>query len=162
VQAYSSNDGEMIFYSWDDGDDGTWEGQIYVESYATGASILVAGQILISDTSLPVQWEDTIASSGGDPRLIAPEARSRQPYLDRDAVQVASADRDFIEQVRAGAGNADIQRVQLRAYLQRWVTCAAGGCLAVLMGCRHAGPAWGHCTAIGCVAAMVGCAVSEL
>jgi hypothetical protein len=157
VQSYSNDDGEIVFYSWDDGDDGTWEGQVYVENYATGASILVNGQILISDAAVPVQWERTVYSSGGDPRLIAPEARSGC-----DVVQVASADHDVIEKVRAGAANADIQLVQIRGYLQRWVTCSAGGCVAALIGCRYTGPAWGYCTGVGCFAAMIGCAIAEL
>ena len=34
---YSNSAGEQIFWSWDDGDDSTWEGSQYVERYSDGA-----------------------------------------------------------------------------------------------------------------------------
>lgn len=38
AQTYSESnaDGEVIYYSWDDGDDGTWEGQQFFEAYRDG------------------------------------------------------------------------------------------------------------------------------
>lgn len=41
----SNEDGEILFWSWDDGDDATWEGSIYIEIYSDGAASTWEGQI---------------------------------------------------------------------------------------------------------------------
>jgi len=55
VQSYSeqSSEGEIIFWSWDDGNDATWEGIIYVEVYATNEASTWEGQLDASDSNLP-------------------------------------------------------------------------------------------------------------
>src|SRR3954469_12156016 len=37
--SWSGTEGEIDFWSWDDGYDGTWEGIIYAENYSTGVSV---------------------------------------------------------------------------------------------------------------------------
>lgn len=157
-ELYSSNS-ETVFYSWDDGNNGTWEGMMYVADYSTGEEILVSGQCDITRPSIeiPVLWEQTVSYSGGT--TIAPEARNERS---RPAVQVATMDSDGVEHARSVAGANDIQRVQFRAYLKRFLLCSVGGCIGVAAYCAAAGPGFWHCMALGCGAVVVGCSITSL
>lgn len=65
----AEGDGEVIFYSWDDGDDTTWEGEIYSKDYVSGAAGLNHGQFLI---------EGEGSGDLGGPRLGVGGRHSRQ------------------------------------------------------------------------------------
>lgn len=55
AQSYSeqSSSGEIVFWSWDDGQPNTWEGSIYIEIYSNGAASSWEGQIYSGSTDHP-------------------------------------------------------------------------------------------------------------
>lgn len=53
----SNSEGEVIFSSWDDGDDSTWEGVIHVERYSDGKTVSKPAQLDISTAQPHVIWE---------------------------------------------------------------------------------------------------------
>lgn len=57
----SSSDGEIVMWSWDDGDDGTWEGMVYVKRYSDGATATSEGQMDITVPEVRPIWYRTIS-----------------------------------------------------------------------------------------------------
>ncbi|HYH05529.1 MAG TPA: hypothetical protein VEK11_00580 [Thermoanaerobaculia bacterium] len=156
AQTFSDGDTEIIFWSWDDGDNATWEGQIYIHNYANGGELLLDGQFQTDSSTLAVNWESEIYYKG--PRT-SPGASDPYVMLQRDGVRVASLGGIDV----AAATNADILLVQsLRRRLQSWAECTATGCWSGALACRFTGPAWPECAAGACLAVMVGCAMQQL
>jgi len=157
AQTYTDGDTEIVFWSWDDGDDSTWEGEIYMENHTSGVSLLLDGQIAIGNPALPVTWETQIYRHGP---LTSPADPGSEVSMPRrgTAVQIASLSGGL-----AGT-DAGIQLVQFgpRHRLQHWAECSATGCWSALVACRFTGPAWPECAAGACLGVMLGCALDSL
>jgi hypothetical protein len=154
--AYSDSTGEIVFWSWDDGDDSTWEGTIYVEDYATGAYSIWDAQIDISGSRPSTVWRE-YQGGVGDHRDLQPYAfnggrRSRHV----NAPQVASAG--------SLTGGTSIELVQVRAPRDwdAFVDCFNSGCGSVMRWCAGTGPHWANCVTTGCGAVAIYCGIRHL
>lgn len=55
----TTDEGEVVFWSWDDGNADTWEGEVWAENYGNGAKQLQETQVDI-ETDAQVLWEETV------------------------------------------------------------------------------------------------------
>ena len=158
AQDYSeqSSEGEIIFWSWDDGDDNTWEGSVYVEVYSNGDASTWEGQIDASNENH--EWIYNLKTwsggpGGGGPRpvgLEAPPLPSPSPPQPTLAAWPPPS---------AGPGSM-YTPVGWLEWAQCWRMCVVGGCTAVAITCIRSGPLWPGCFGFGCVGLEVGCAIS--
>lgn len=156
----SSEDGEIIFWSWDDGDDSTWEGNVYIEKYSTGGYVSLDGQVDPGYTEIPPVWEETIEYYGGggggpdeDQPLMTSLGRGKP-------IQLASLMSDIGFAVNRNLDDSHIQLVQWREYLREWGKCFGPNCAVAVGTCRWAGPAWAKCSLAGCGIAAVACGIA--
>jgi hypothetical protein len=150
-----NSDGEIVFWSWDDGNNGTWEGEIYIEIYSTGAASTWEGQIDDSTDQYPwiyyrKLWE---GAGGGGPHEVQNEV---SPPLPGSRAQIVPA--VLLESCGLEAGR--VVPVSFYQWAVCWRACVLGGCTAAAAWCRLTGPAWPECWSVRCVAAEIGCAVS--
>lgn len=166
--SYSTSDGEIIFWSWDDGDDSTWEGTVYVANYGNGGYTYIDGQIDTLHDELAPVWEDTIyyyGGSGGDPCVenCEPIYQTRNLFGDDKPIQLASLMSDLRYAVHNELEPAEYHRVHhLGAHLRSWGKCFLVSCGVSATTCRWAGPAWGKCALAGCGASAILCGVAEM
>lgn len=166
----ATSEGEVVFVSWDDGDDRTWEGSVYMDEYNSTAEALFDGQIDTADPDLTPVWEETVYySSGGgggdgdepvEPVQQVRDQSARTPdFLVADASPfgVALLLRDF-----SSRGKEFTLTGSFGSHLRSWGACFAGGCAAAATTCAFLGPGWAKCSAAGCAGAAVGCAVVEV
>lgn len=141
--AYSESnaDGEIVIWSWDDGNPDTWEGSIYVEVYRDGSASTWDGQIDESRTDYPWIW---YRKTWEKPGRGGPKPVHLVPPFPTNGIQLASAD------------------YQLAGFYE-WAVCwrsgVVSGCTAAAIGCRRLGPAWAECFGFLCVGAEVGSAI---
>lgn len=149
AQSYSDGAAEMVFWSWDDGNNANWEGVVYVQDYATGASATYSTQIDVSTEDFYTVWEeqtgyvppppDDMYMTAAPPRTTVPQVASLSPV--------------------AVAGE-ELLLVQSRPSIKSWLGCVYSTCgrTAFLM-CVTYGP---HCVTGGCGGAAIRCAVQTL
>jgi hypothetical protein len=134
---YSNSQGEQIFWSWDDGNDGTWEGSQYVERYSDHAWVTYDGQLDISNTNGDAIWSQKTGGSSG----ITPENQVSFP---------------------GAAGHSDVRLAgffgNLDEEFKDWAVCITGGCLACAGGCLFTGPAYPVCYGSCCFGVSIACA----
>lgn len=168
TQTYEEYDaeGEIMFWSWDNGDDNTWEGVIWFEHYASGLAGTNEAQFDVSNEEHPMMWLDnTWESSGGggdgdgDHELVemvrwsGPRCGTGVP-----GVRFASLGTGSVTGTYALAAGFD---------WGSWGRCTGAwtvaGCSGAAVACIAAGPKWAPCFGFGCagafVAAAVGCAL---
>ncbi len=132
---YSNWQGEQIFWSWDDGDDGTWEGSQYVERTVDPAWVAYDGQIDVSNTNGTAIWG--VKTGGGGP-ISRPGGSDRlEPRFASFAPIHHTLDRDFKE----------------------WAVCIMGGCLGCAGGCVFTGPLYPGCYGACCFGVSIACAI---
>jgi hypothetical protein len=151
----TSPDGEIVFWSWDDGDDGTWEGAIYVEVYSSGAASTWEGQLDVSTQDYPwievhKTWEGG-AGGGGGPLPVS----FNGPPLPGSLVHVTPA----VQSTGALAGSTSYMPASFYQWARCWRGCVVTGCTAAAIGCLATGPAWPGCFGFWCVGTEVGCAI---
>lgn len=144
-------DGEIVYSSWTDGDDRTWEGTIYVEIYSDGAASTWDGQIDASTDDHPWVWHEMTWQRAGS---IEPEydARwNRSVDAPRDVYLARSASR------RPGP-------YLLVGKFFDWANChranVVGGCVGGAVGCVLTGPGWAGCFGATCVGVQVASAIT--
>lgn len=127
----SDGTGEITVWAWDDGDDSTWEGLVYIERYGEGA-VTFTTQIYIPDQAM--RWNDPISYE-----------RFREPVI------LTS---------HRGSSRGGIQLIDRRPQekIADWATCAFFWCLGAAVGCIVMGPLWYPCFLAGCFTALIGCA----
>jgi hypothetical protein len=152
----TSPDGEIVFWSWDDGDNGTWEGAIYVEVYADGAASTWEGQLDTSTQDYPwievhKTWEGG-AGGGGGPLPVSFNGR---PPLPGSLAGVAPAVQLPIPFAGAGAYTP----VSFYQWARCWRGCVVTGCGAAAVGCLFSDGGWPGCWAGWCLGSEASCAV---
>lgn len=92
-QTFATTDGELVFWSWNDGDPWTWEGTIFGQRYADGAYHIADGQINIETANYYPVWAEDIdhdeplvvhaAVAGLAPQARTPAANRLGAFLQR-------------------------------------------------------------------------------
>lgn len=154
TQTVGDASGELVMWAWDDGNDSTWEGVIYVEDYVNGINVTWDSQIDVATSDPTPVWEYEVAASnsaGTDLLMVRDRARRRPP------AQVAAADGSVAFASAASAQNGDVQLVRLPRPVKEWLACTVAGCGSAALGCLYGGPSWGHCFALWCGGSALGC-----
>lgn len=134
---YSNWQGEQIFWSWDDGNDGTWEGSQYVERYSDGAWVTFDGQLDISNTNGDAIWGVRTGGGGG---------LNERNQVSHPGVYGPGS-------VRLAGWN------ELNKDFRDWAVCITGGCLGCAGGCLFTGPAYPVCYGSCCFGVSIACAI---
>jgi hypothetical protein len=154
--SWSGDQGEIDWWSWDDGYDGTWEGVLYAENYSTGVSATFDLQINIeTDGNYWTVFEDCtgVEYRDGGPK----EVRAPQRSTSDTGIRLA-ATHNFIPQLLS---TMHVNRVPGQPYAlvaaRGYYKCAFFWCLGAAVGCSFTGPAAPGCFMGGCTTAMIGC-----
>lgn len=142
----STSQGSVTFWSWDDGNNATWEGVITVENNSNGAWSTWEAQIDISTSAYTTLWAER---TGGE---IEEEYQTRN-WSDPSDLRLA--------QWGPSGCAAGCQTYATQEY-QDFVDCIVTGCTGVAAACRMMGPGWANCFAAGCAGVAVDCALDTL
>lgn len=124
----STGDGELVFWSWDDGDDSTWEGSIYMCSYSPEADLLADAQLDISTGLNPEPiWEETIYHNVPRDPIYQETSFEALPGA---PVQVACASDELIAGLVGGVPGQQVLLVgsNFGKMVKSWAGCTLGGC----------------------------------
>lgn len=144
--------GEVTFWSWDDGVDGTWEGSVYMADYQNGIDGMADAQMFFDTPDFYTMWEYDVYV-GGPEGPVYPEQQMASYLGKQPLYQLAS-----VAPMAPG-----IQRVYCGTrFVQDWGWCLAPACGWSMYDCAKLrfmrGPAFAGCVKIGCGAAAIGCA----
>ncbi len=143
----------MTFWSWDDGYDGTWEGEIYGERYSDGAWHLMEGQANIETETTYAVWANDVGHEGpGGPYEV--KSRGARAY---GGIRLASlgGPAPLLTPVMQ-SGKTPKRR------FNDWLHCVAGGCGWIGLGCLSWGPLAPQCWIGGCAGpVMIGCYIEK-
>jgi len=163
-QQYSEQfqEGEVTFWSWDDGYDGTWEGVLYAENYSNGGWQTHEAQLNIEvDGNYWTVWHDRVAGEGGGGAPLPVSLDQEQESGDFLGQFVTAVNQDkrsseFVtlraSGVSAAASSSFVSFGPIDYY---W--CAFWGCLGAAVGCGFLGPAAPPCFFATCTAVLIGC-----
>ena len=143
--------GEMVFWSWDDGNPNTWEGSIYVDHYSQDYQALFEGQLLIPTSNYDWNWGSRIWQSR-EPRLIEMLGDPTHPGAPDESV-AANPATPFGVDIGSTAGSGLSTRAirdRIPGYLRCWLGGVIGGCTTVGWTCIGSGLGWPACFALGC------------
>jgi hypothetical protein len=149
----SSQDGEIVFWSWD-GPGYTWQGTIYMEVYGYGAATW-DGEIDTDDSNYPWNWEtQTWASPDCSPNCGPENQTGLQPRplrpgdMSRGAIQLA-----------AMRSKGDYSLASWNSWYN-WSICfrtaVVAGCTAAAVGCSRVKAAFPACFGLWCVGVEIG------
>jgi hypothetical protein len=132
-ERFVSYEGELVFWTWSDGHDGTWEGVVYYEDYASGQFATWTAQVDVSTTEFDALWAEKTA--GGTSYRDGERMTALPAPSDATATRVASV---LPMAAPPGAASPDIALVQFNyPGFKQFVRClVANGCtpFCVLMG----------------------------
>jgi hypothetical protein len=157
--SWSDNGGEIDFWSWDDGYDGTWEGVLYAENYDTGVSTTFDLQINIEvdGNYWTVYSENTGVERNGGPY----EVKTAPPASRDSGIRLAAvhAEGDFLPALLSSMNvkQAPGQPYQLVLHPKEYFSCAFWGCLGAAVGCAFLGPGAPPCFFAACTTVLVAC-----
>jgi len=173
--SYADSDGEVIFWSWTDGDDSTWEGTVYVANYQNGGYTYIDGQIDTLHDELAPVWEQTTSYYGGSGgggggcnneynySVACEQQMTKNLLRDKQPVQIASVMSDLRYAIHNEMEPAEYNLAHhYGSSLRSWGKCFVVSCGVAATTCRWAGPAWGKCSLAGCGASAVLCGVAEM
>lgn len=149
--AIGDGSGEMIFWSWDDGDPSTWEGQIYVANYEHDFEAILETQFAIGSVPYSVVWGSTIWSRRG-PYQQFPDATSTGGDATFGAESLVSLLASGGPGVLAGGDEPPRPEPRAQHYLNCWLEGVGGGCATAAVACLVSGPVWIVCFLEGCLA----------
>jgi len=141
----STSQGSVTFWSWDDGNDATWEGVVTVENYSNGAWSTWEAQIDISTSAYTTLWAER---TGGE---IEEEYQTRN-WSEPNDLRLAQWG------PRGGCAGCAYATQEY----QDFIDCIVTGCSGVAAACRMMGPGWANCFAAGCAGVAVDCALDTL
>ena len=151
-----TDEGEVVFWSWDDGDPLTWEGEMWAQRYSDGAEALTAPQ---ADTEQHyVTSEELIYWHS--PTVENPVGRhdtggSRTPMIQRAKWSGNSAGPILLTQERR-------KPVDARQFVKDYLSCVLVSCGGGLVGCMFSGPLYIECITLNCAAFITLCALGEI
>ncbi|HEX2833713.1 MAG TPA: hypothetical protein VHW00_11935 [Thermoanaerobaculia bacterium] len=148
TQSIPTSEGEIVFWSWDDGDDSTWEGTMYISRYSNGAEMLQEAQFDIATATPSVMFESTIWK-----HLPGLEyAAGDDPNVQGSPVLMAS--------LRGATATPQIElATSMPRPAREWLGCVVNGCLVGAIACAFSGPAYPECVVLVCAAVKLGCTV---
>lgn len=150
-----NSDGEIVFWSWDDGQNATWEGAIYIEAYASGVAATWEGQIDASTAQHPwVYYRKTWEGGGGSPH---PTRLDHLPPLPGIFPAATSA-----MPRRSRPQGAEVLPASFGTWAICWRSCVVTGCGTAAVGCIASGPLWPKCFALWCLGAEAACGLGCL
>lgn len=141
----------MIFWSWDDGDPSTWEGQIYVANYEHDFEALLETQFAIGSVPYSVVWGGMIWSRRG-PYQQFPDAASTGGDETFGTEFLASLLAGGGPGLLAGGDEPPKPKPKAQHYLECWLGGMGSGCFAGAVRCLLTGPAWVVCFLTDCMA----------
>jgi hypothetical protein len=154
-QEYGEGEGYVVYSSWDDGDDATWEGNIFVQANdPSGTWYTLNTQVDVTADWLPVRWVD--GGRGGDRDRGEREYRTRDGGLELVNLRGVS----LLSAMQAGTGCGCLSRAwsgkAAGCIFQTSLLEAGGQCLAAAGLCRWAGPGYFGCVGRGCALVLGG------
>lgn len=166
AQEYSESNesGEFIASAWDDGNDNTWEGSLYVHRYSDGAWRLFDTQLdagTSEDSSNEPYYHDFLDGQGGhgpDGPLPVKGPANRKPKA--LYVNLVAADSDAVALRNANAAVAAQAGCDWLCKAGQWASCTRAWCTAAAIGaygCRMSGPGWLPCFGAACTGVQVAC-----
>lgn len=151
VQDYSESnaDGEILFWSWSDGNNNTWEGAIHMVIYGNGAESTWDGQIDASTSEHPWVWYEK-----------SWERPPREPIEIRYSFPPpASRGGDVIHLARSGPKWTNPHFVPAGSFYN-WARCwragVVSGCSTAAVGCIATNGGWAGCWGAWCTGTLVG------
>ena len=151
AQTAYTDEGEVVFWSWDDGDDGTWEGEMWAQRYSDAAEALSDAQADVRTEDQYVIWEDLVYWD-------SPTIRQEYQQV-RENFRKASP---FLLASLRPANGIQLARVDARQFVRDWMACTVVGCGGAAAGCVFSGPLYIECVFLGCHAAVSFCALGEI
>jgi hypothetical protein len=168
------NDGYGVFSSWDDEDDSTWEGNVFVYHYATGRSLSIDAQLDVSgdgEEAPPIEWAEGDLEGGeedeepGPHPIWAPGFIQVRPFVSQASYRAEASRFERAPSTRAACdcellqepGHEVADCMLWNALHDSWWVC--GGAAA---GCVFSGPAYFKCLGGSCLAAFVANFLEEL
>lgn len=153
--------GEMVFWSWDDGDPNTWEGQIYVAHYAEQYEGIYDIQFVVASAPFSLSWASLVwqshdpwnqfpdaAVDGGDSQGYDPELAMNRSFLSR-----ASQSQEGMLPLSGGPSGPP-QDPRSQVYWDCWINGVSDGCaygvLACVVGAALGGVGFPVCVAVEC------------
>jgi hypothetical protein len=161
VDSVADTEGEIVYWSWDDGDQTTWEGNIYLHEYSTVNWISFNGQFSVETANAwAMYWDDPVGASepaGGGPDNQG--VRFQQPPMFPNAAVFAKTAISPRTRTR-GPYSLVIDWIQVQNKIQDWAWCAAFGCAGSTATCQilpGTPREKGLCSAATCLGISVGC-----
>jgi hypothetical protein len=148
----ANGQGEVIFWSWTDGDNATWEGTTYFERYSDGAWRNFDGQVNIATEDYYAQWGTETSRGGPDIQTSLDKWTTEDYYtiLATESGGRSSSDKWHMGWFHGFYGNPEYRD---------WIGCVAGitgGCTTT---CIVMGAAWPDCMGACAAGALVNCAL---
>lgn len=153
AQTQESAEGYAVFTAWDDGNHGTWEGNMYFIDEVEPIDTSIDGQLDITqEQPPPVVWAsgDMAGPDGGPFPIRNDQLRSILRFQ-----KAAAGDNRSLGQNRCRCGMPELAECFVKhGWDDSWPVCAG-----VAFGCLFTGPGWFKCTAGGCGGAFVGATI---
>lgn len=143
----TSDEGEVTFWSWNDGDNGTWEGEMFASRYEDSAEVGTAGQIDIRTAAPVVLWEEVFYE---------------KPGTGEDFQEPLSASPISRNSGSTSIGSIQPNKMNTTDFFWDWVDCVVATCLTAIVGCASVGPGYIECVVLFCHAGVIGCAVAKI
>lgn len=153
AQTYSEQDGrgEIVFWSWDDGQPNTWEGTIYIEIYSNGAASTWEGQINSGTTDHPwVYYRKTWEQQPRPPQQTLWDA----PPLPGTVVP-ATMKTPF-----NGSPDEIMLAGTFYGWAKCWRQCVVGWCAGAAVACLGTTVNWPICWGAACSGAELACGIN--
>jgi hypothetical protein len=146
--AYGDSEGYVVFSPWDDGDDSTWEGNIFVQANdPSGTWYSLDTQVDLNGDWLPVRW---ISGYGGDRDRGEREYRTRDGGVELVNLRGVS----LLSIMQAGAGCGCLSRAwsgkAAGCIFQTSLLESGGQCIMAASLCRFRGPGYFGCVGFTC------------
>jgi hypothetical protein len=154
----SNEEGEIVFWSWNDGDDSTWEGITYVAKYTTGQWATYDSQI-----SIPVPQYTTVWSqqTGGSIQEEHQDVTDRSRRKMDGFLQAIARPGDYGAIATPAAMSSQLPGTRLaspsKQDYQDFLVCSVGFCFICAEGCVFAGPFWPECFGLCCFLSVLFC-----
>lgn len=155
VQDISDGDYEMSFFPFDNGDNSTWEGIVYVRGQYDEATYSV---------KLDATQEDLSQSEVYYENYYPPEPRDGcgegRPCLETARLNSSPAIQPVAYRITPASANPNA--IMLGRRFRTWLGCSAAGCITAAVGCAFSGPGYLACLGGWCGGSLLGCAVGVL